>query len=188
MTTPLPQISSILCLFQGDPSELNALDLAFGLARRHSATLRILHVSEPPFRAADPFGAAAYAGAIISSEVIDQIVGDDAAVATAARRNITERALRYGLRLCRDETELASATAPAALFAVREDFAGRAVAFYAKGADLIVTPRQSDEGRVLPVLMETGRALVVTPPDAQTPPPCMFVARNVAIAWDGSAH
>lgn len=188
MTTPLPQISSILCLFQGDVSELNALDLAFGLARRHSAALRILHVSEPPVSAADPFGAAAYAGVPISSDIIDQIARDDEIVVTAARRHITERALRYGVRLCRDETELASATQPAALFVAREDFAGRAIAFYAKGADLIVAPRQDEEGRILPVLIDSGNALIVAPPEAQEPLPQMFVARNIAIAWDGSVQ
>ena len=193
--SPLPTISSVLCLFQGESSELNALDTAFGLARRFGAILRVLHVSTPPMTVVDPFGAAAFAGALISTEVIDRIVKDDDDMITAARRYVLAYALVHGVPVCLDEQQIAGAAGSAALFVTQEDYTCHLVDLYGRKSDVIVAAGDdshglSDESRILPALLDTGKAVVLVPHQTSHRPPKpvgnVFRAERVAVAWDGS--
>ena len=189
--SPLPTVSSVLCLFQGESSELNALDAAFGLARRFGAVLRVLHISTPPMNIIDSFGASAYAGAFVSEAAIDRIVKDDDDLIAAARHHVSVYAARQAVPVCLDEHQLALAAAPAVLFITQENYPGQLIDVYGRMADIIVAARVdsqglTDESRVLPALLDTGRAVILVPPGLKALVRNAFSARCVAIAWDGS--
>lgn len=184
-----PRITSILCLFQGDPSELGALNLAFSLASRNQALLRVVHISAPPMAVMDPLGAGAYAGAVPSGAVIDQLVRDDNALIHAARTYVTEFAAGYGVRLCLSEQDLAVADGPAVFFVAHEDYAQHLVESYGKMADIIVTMRQdafTQDSRNLSALLDSGKAVILPPPAVKTSIGHAFRVERMVVAWDGS--
>ena len=75
---------TLLCLFGGRRDDLGTLEMAFALARRHGAALRILHLAPPPamYAAVADYGAAALAAGM-ALDLMDE--------ATVGRGRVTER-------------------------------------------------------------------------------------------------
>ncbi|HWU49650.1 MAG TPA: universal stress protein [Asticcacaulis sp.] len=192
MTFP-HRFASILCLFQGEMSELNALGIAMGLARRQRAHLRILHISRPPMSLLDPLGAGAVAGAIGGGAVIDQLIRDDEREIAVARRHVTDCIGQHAMPLCVTEQAFETASAPSALFTPIDDFAPPAIARFSAGADIIITVRLDSgglttESGVLPALLATRKPLLFAPPAVCRPVCALFEPRRVTIAWDGGSQ
>jgi nucleotide-binding universal stress UspA family protein len=189
--TRLPTLSSILCLFQGESSELGALDMAFGLTCRFGAVLRVLHISTPPMQIIDPFGASAYVGAFVSEGLIDSLVKDENTLIAAARNYVQEHAAAYELPFCRDEHHVAITVGPRVVFDVEEGYTGRLVRHYSQQSDIVVARREepsrlNDESRVLPALFDTGKGVVLVPGTPIEPPRPGGDFKTIAMAWDGS--
>lgn len=187
------RFTSILCLFQGDVSELNALGIAMGLTRRQRARLRILHISRPPMSRLDPLGAGAIAGAIGGSAIIDQLIRDDEHEIAVARQHVTDCIGQHAIPLCVTEQTFATASLPTALFIPIDDLAPPAIARYGADADMIVAVRLDSgglttEAGVLPALLATRKPLLFAPPATCRPVCALFEPRRVVIAWDGSAQ
>ena len=59
-------IKSILCIFSGAESELNALHVALTLGKAHAARIRFLHLSPDPSAYAGLYGG----GIIVSDKIV----------------------------------------------------------------------------------------------------------------------
>lgn len=189
--TKLPTVSSILCLFQGESSELAALNMAFGLACRFGAVLRVLHISTPPMQIIDPFGASAYVGGFVSEGLIDSLIKDEDSLIATARKSVQQYATSCKITLCRDEHHAAITAGPRVVFDVEEGYAGRLVDHYGRLSDIIVARREEASGfnndsRVLPALLDTGKGVILVPGTPFESPRRRGDFNSIAIAWDGS--
>ena len=81
-------LGTILCLFQGDASELNALSSAYSLASAHLAQVRVLHVVTPSPMSPASLDAVGFGFAAISD-------GDSLHMVDAAEKELTEVARSY---------------------------------------------------------------------------------------------
>ena len=165
-------IRSILVPLDGSPDNLVVLKTALNLARGFSAHLDALHVRADTRDVAPMFGEG------MSGEMMEDMIAT-AERETKARADAVESMFLDAVGTD-DNTHWVSVDG-------RED---EQVAWRGRLADLIVMARTDEDGspmRALTMhaaLFETGRSVLVLPPDYQEGP----LGNTVAIAWNGTAQ
>lgn len=182
-------IRTILCLFQGDRQELNALSSACTLAHAHLAQLRILHIAEPP-----PGGMPIPATVAPAFSVLSD--GDHPRLVEASERERTESAchsaaafaVRHGLRWAEDDITVDPST-PAASYRVRIGSLEGWLAHEAMTCDLVVLSYDNDPhgdfSAVLAGLFHSRRPVLLLPASPGRVLDVNGRPGNILVAWDG---
>ncbi len=177
-------VASILAVLDGASGSGSVLKAGLALGRDHEAVVDLLHVEVEVKDSLPLFGEGA-SGAMVE-QVIDSIRAGAQARSAEARRLYETDCVKAGLPVIgEDETPKPGA------FAVRFcHVVGREVDEVTRRgrlSDLVVIAKPSPEregadSTILEAAMfETGRALLMVPPDLPEP-----FGDNVAVAWDGS--
>lgn len=184
-------LRAIICLYQGEESERQGLDMAFGLTATFDAALRVIHVTAPPMTYLDPLGAGVMAGAAISEGLIASITAEDDRQTAVAAGVVAECAERHRIKLSQTVPDFLKASRPKAMFAAIEGAIDDCAIEEARLNDLIVITRPDDtSGRrseVLAALLDSGRPVWLAPPSSKINPPYQWKGDRVGVAWDGSA-
>jgi len=184
------RIHAVLCLFQGEDCELQAVNIAFGLTTAYRAALRILHVVPPVMSLVDPYGAGALAGAIVSETLVAQFVAGEEAAKTGAAKATADYASIHGMLLCRTEADFLAAVRPKAVFMAEDGPITDCVVEEARFADVVVTARPDSfstrRPEVIAALLDTGRPVLLAPPVTCRQPRYEWRGERIGVAWDGS--
>jgi len=183
-------IKSILCVYNGETSELNALSLSLSLAVTGHASLRVLHVANNALPLGEGFGIVGYGisaygdGAVM--EVLERGAREETEIARTRTVSYVES---HGLKVSEDaetwplgqcHVTFRTVTGEISTVIPRE---GRTV-------DLVVVPYLSGAGgdlaTLLSALYATGRPVLAMPSTAKVPASKTGFASKVCIAWDGS--
>ena len=178
---------TLLCVFSGEREDLGTLEMAFALARRYGAALRILHLARPPamYTAVADYGAAAMAAGV-SLDLMDATTRE---LDEDARAFAAEFAQGHGMELLN-----ADAGAPAPLQAHIRTVIGEpedSLPLHGRTVDLIVcgTGRPSAQrfAASLAALMRTGCPVLLMPAFEPTVMGANAgMARTITIGWDCS--
>lgn len=179
---------TLLCLFSGQREDLATLEMAFALARRHGAALRILHMARPPamYAAVADYGAAA----LVAGMSLDLMDAETRQLDEDARIYAVEFAQGHGMELLSHD-----GPPPAPLqahfrtvVAEPEDclpLHGRAVDLIVAGADRTSSPRFAAG---LAAVTRSGTPVLLVPSNPTAMLANAGLARTVTIGWDGSVE
>jgi len=178
-------IRTILAPVSGGTGSDRVLDLALMIGRHFGAHVEILHVALDP-REAVPLVGEGMSGSMV--EEIVQLAEKEMHVRSAAARDLfDERVAKFSIPTAESPPAPSGGVSVAWRQEVgRED---EVVATRGRVFDLIVVGRpggdsdQPSETTLEAALMESGRPLIVAPPD-----PVDRVGETVAIAWNGSTE
>lgn len=173
---------SILCIFGGSESELNAVNTAFILGKSYEAHLRFLHISTDPNSYATAYGGG---DAMAFSTLRDTIDKENEERMQQAKKHIECLAARYHVLL---ESVKIPAHHSSACFV---HLTGRLEAIIAEEGrlcDLIVTGRAGKDALyddvVIPALFDTGHPVMLLP--VQKEPLGQDGYKTVVISWKSS--
>ncbi|MFQ5984529.1 MAG: universal stress protein [Alphaproteobacteria bacterium] len=176
-------ISRILVPLSGGEAGLPCVETAFLLGRRFQAHVEAMHARR------NPRESLAYVGEGMTGAMIEEII----AAAEREGEALAHRAREDFETLCRryqpDPAEKAAPGRFSTSLRVEEGREAELVARRGRLADLIVVGRASKNSEapspatVEAALLETGRPIVVTPPDAVS-----SLEGTAVIAWNGSAE
>ena len=172
-------IKTILCIFDGGKRELNALNMAFLMAKKHRAQLRILHVSPQPAT----YSGVIYGENIISlGAIIESIEAKNKQLAQETKEIAFSAAKKHGLFLD-GKTE----TTSSALFIHAVGAMGQIIAQEGRLCDLIIFCREATPSYDLTVtaLFKTARPVLLMPP-AQDKLQHKNLCKTISFAWNGS--
>ncbi len=174
-------IKSILCIFGGSQSELNALDTALVLGKAHGARVRVLHVSSEPSAYVGLYGE----GIIVSGEIIAAIEKENKERLNKAKQYVTSFATKHHVPL--DQPD-APAHHASARFLHLVGLVDATIAREGRASDLVVLGGVDDKAThdyITPALFDTGRPVLVMP-TTHGDMPRDWNDKTVAVAWDGS--
>lgn len=174
-------IKSILCIFGGLQSELNALSTALVLGKAHAAQIRMLHVSSEPSAYVGLYGE----GVFVSGEIIAAVEKENKERLNKAKQYVTSFAAKHHVPL--DQPD-APAHHASARFTHLVGLVDATIAREGRISDLIVLGGVDDKAThdyITPALFDTGRPVLVMPP-THGDMPRDWNDKTVAVAWDGS--
>jgi len=177
-------IQSILCIFGGAESELNAVNTAFILGKSHTAHLRFLHISVDPNSYAGTYGCGdAYA----YPDLRDVADKENEVRMQKAKKNIETLAAQYQVLL---ESPGSPAHHSTACFAHLTGNPETIVAEEGRLCDLIVIGRPGKHAlyhdAVIPALFDTGHPVMLVP--AQKKSSKQEDYKTVVINWKSSSE
>lgn len=179
-------IKSIMCVFNGEANELNALGIAFNLTRQNSASLRVVHVAAPPilYEGVIATGFAPPAG---DGSVMTMLEKEAHDLAEAAAAYVADFTKTHVVPLQPDGGKAVFGQAHASFRPVIGPAAG-CLASEGRTVDLIVTgyDKAGDLTTLVSLLFKTGAPVLAIP---HLPGGTMSVtghAETIAVAWDGS--
>jgi nucleotide-binding universal stress UspA family protein len=179
-------LKTLLCLFTGEREDLGTLEMAFALARRHGAALRILHLARPPamYAAVADYGAAALAAGMNPNLMDEQTRELD----EDARAFAAEFAQGHGVELL-----AADAPAPGPLQAYVRTVIGEpddCLPIHGRTVDLVLCGADRPSGPAftasLAALSRTGCPVLLVPASPVAMITNAGLARTVTIGWDRS--
>jgi len=181
-------IKSILCLYNGEPSEADALDTAMELARQHGARLRVLQVCLP-LTAYPELCAVVMYGHDITGEgpSLDGLVKANRTELETAEAAVEAAARNRQLPFDKSGTAKVDGLARVS-FASVTSMPGDCLPCEGRATDLIVAGRtngDADLAAVLTCVSTTGRPTLVMPSSSgerRAPPK----PKSAVVAWDGS--
>ena len=177
-------IKSILCIFNGPKSELNAVSTALQLAKSYRAQVRFLHVSPDPTKALVIYGD----GFVASAAIMDAVEKDNRERLQQAREQVVFYTEKYGVPL--DGAVESAHHASAEFVHVVGELEGE-VEHEGRVSDLIIVGRDVSDAfavydtAVIAALFNTGRPVLVMPVTGDANP-ARWDDRVVSLAWDGS--
>ncbi len=179
-------IETILALIDGDHGSDAVMRTAIAAGRKFDAHVELLHVE------ADPNGALIIPGDGLSGDAVEQIMAGIRSGAaqrlTAARRLYERHCVSAGLPLLENGGDGTEAGFIVHFHHLTGDQADE-VAARGKLYDLIVLAQPggdasgSEEAALEAALFDTGRPVLVVPPDAAP-----VIGGNVSVAWNGTAE
>ena len=183
-------VKSILCVYRGEPAELNALNAALCLAKSGRAGLRILHVANKSLPLADGLGIVGYGiSAYGDGTVMEIIERGERELTQTAETKAQAAAQFHGLDIAQDGSRAVLGQSHVT-FRTVTGIPSEIVPREGRTVDLIVMPYESgpagDLGVLLNALHHTGRAVLAIPNVSSVQPTQTGFARTVCIAWDGS--
>jgi nucleotide-binding universal stress UspA family protein len=173
-------IKSILCVFGGLESELNALNTTFVLGEAYGAHVRILHISPHPAAYAGIYGEGVYATPII----VEAVEKENTERMQKAKQYVTSFAAKHHIPLDAPESPAHHASAK---FLHLTELAETAIAHEGRLSDLIVMSRYEELAgdTITPALFNTGRPVLIVPL-ANDGLSSQWHDKTVALAWNGS--
>ena len=176
-------IQSILCIFDGSESELNAVNTAFMLGKSYTAHLRFLHISVDPNSYANTYGCGdAYA----YPDLRDVAYKENEVRMQKAKKYIETLAAHYKVLL---ESAGSPAHHSSACFAHLTGYPGTIIAEEGRLCDLIVIGHPGKHvlyhDAVVPALFDTGHPVMLLPP-VQKEPSELEDYKTVVISWKSS--
>lgn len=173
-------IKSILCIFGGSQSELNALSTASVLGHTYGARVRVLHISSDPHAYAGVYGE----GVVVSAAIIESIENENMQRLNKARQYVASVTAKYHIPLDTAEVSAHHASAQFIHFVGAVD---PVVAREGRLSDLIIIGRGVTPANDLmtPALFNTGRPVLLMP-SAHGDLSGEWQDKTVALAWNGS--
>lgn len=175
-------IKSILCIFGGLDSELNAVNTALLLGKAYSAHIRFLHISPDPSSYAGLYGE----GIVASAYVIEAIEKENATLLKKAKQHVESLTAKHHVPLDAPESPVHHASAQFLhLAGTMDSVIGRE----GRLSDLIIAGRGTDtpntlyDSAIIAALFNTGRPVMLLPKQkAKTP----AEYKTIALAWKGT--
>ena len=170
-------VKSILCIFGGLKSELNAVNTALILGKAYDARIKFLHISPDPNSYIAAYGDTAIASTPL---VIEEIEKENAALAQRAKHSVISIAAKHHIPL-----DLPHKNHVSAQFTHLTGYLERVIAREGRLNDLIVIGQsEHSDSSVIAALFNTGRPVLVMPIENE-PLPSTFEDKIVVLAWDG---
>lgn len=170
-------IKSILCIYGGVESELNAVHVALTLGKAQAARVRFLHLSPDPSAYVGLYGD----GIIVSGEMIAAIEKKNKERLEEAKKQVAAAAAQHHIPLDTPESLAHHASATFTHLVGMQD---SAIARDGRLSDVIVVGKYDGKSHdaITPALFDTGRPVLVVPSgkDGQ------WQDKTIALAWDGS--
>lgn len=175
-------LKSILCLYDGESDQLNALDVALALSVRHHGFLHTLQVIEP----IDPYLElnAAQEASVLDSQSL---------CAEQIRSIVQKRAWSHGRNLWHGHLASGEFYETGVGFEAARGYAEKIFPRVARTNDLIVCSRARVKKEATPdafmsILLRSGRPILLVPSHNLLTQPGELFDRVVAVAWDRSVQ
>lgn len=182
-------IKSILNIFGGEAYELNALTAALAITYTSRATLRILHLVEPPV-VSDVTGIGIYSGLVYGDLATVERVDQETKALTQAAKTYAEAYCHHqNVPLLSEGTQVTMGQAQAFFRAVTGDVRDN-LPREASTADLIVTDYdnrpEGDLSVILTGLFNADRPVLAVPRQPASAVRTEGYCQTIMFAWDGS--
>jgi nucleotide-binding universal stress UspA family protein len=175
-------LKSILCLFDGDETQAQALDLALALGVQHKAFVHVLHVSEP----IDPY-------LELNSQQEANVAASQSQVSEQIAWIVRTRSSRFGANLWRGYLNSREFHENGVGYEALTGYVEKVVPRAARTSDIVICSRTPVKKDAAPdvfmgTLMRSGRPVLLAKSYGDTSSAGELFGQDIAVAWDRSVQ